>query len=347
MTIVEHLQELRSRLFKAVLGLFLGTIIGFIWYQVSFHIGHLHVLSLGELLKRPYCSLPPESRFGGNLTEECRLLATGPFEMFMLRLKVGALAGVVLSSPVWLYQMWAFITPGLVRRERRATFIAVTAAVILFCAGAALAYFVVNYGLAFLLEIGDEAQVAFLTGGEYFSFILALLLVFGVSFELPLFIVMLNIVGVLEYDTLKDKRRIIILCLFIFAAFMTPGGDPASMSAMAIALCIMVEIALQFCRLNDKRRAKQRAEWLDLADDEASGPVRSSGPIQSEPVTGPTGSRPAASTLNRPAPVRTTNQPRPSAPPASSPYGAPQASAQSGQAKPLSEREGSDFDDVL
>lgn len=291
MSIVEHIQELRSRLLKAILGIFFGTIIGFIWYQYSFTLGPwklpfgnltlgpAHFMSLGEILKEPYCQLPPEQRFGGADSTECRLLATSPFEMFLLRLKVGAIAGLVISAPFWLYQIWAYITPGLVRRERRNTLIAVTAAALLFVAGAVLAYFVVHFGLEFLLMVGDNAQIAALTGGQYFNFILVLIVIFGVSFELPLFIVMLNIVGVLPYETMKEKRRLIILVLFIFAAFMTPGQEPYSMVAMAISLTILMEIAIQFARINDKRRAKSRPDWMDLDDDVASGPVTSSGGI--------------------------------------------------------------------
>ncbi|MFO6504470.1 twin-arginine translocase subunit TatC [Corynebacterium freneyi] len=291
MSIVEHIQELRSRLLKALAAILVGTIVGFTWYQFSFTLGPwklpfgdatlgpAHFKSLGELLKEPYCQLPPEQRFGGADSNECRLLATSPFEMFLLRLKVGAIAGLVISAPFWLYQIWAYITPGLVRKERRNTFVAVTAAALLFVAGAVLAYFVVHVGLDFLLQVGDNAQIPALTGERYFNFILGLILVFGVSFELPLFIVMLNVVGVLKYETMKEKRRLIILLLFIFAAFMTPGQEPYSMVAMAVSLCILMEFAIQFARINDKRRENNRPEWMDLDDDVASGPITASGGI--------------------------------------------------------------------
>lgn len=291
MSIVEHIQELRSRLLKALAAILVATIVGFTWYQFSFTLGPwklpfgdatlgpAHFKSLGELLKEPYCQLPPEQRFGGADSAECRLLATSPFEMFMLRLKVGALAGLVLSAPFWLYQIWAYITPGLVRKERRNTLIAVASAALLFAIGAVMAYFVVLFALEFLLQMGDNAQIAALTGERYFNFLLALILIFGVSFELPLFIIMLNVVGVLRYETMKDKRRLIILLLFIFAAFMTPGQDPVSMMVLATSLTVLMEIAIQFTRINDKRRENDRPEWMDLDDDVASGPVTSSGGI--------------------------------------------------------------------
>lgn len=268
MSLVDHLKELRRRLVYALIALIIGTIIGFVWYQNSV----LGIPTLGDLLRGPYCSLPSEDRADFGVGDECRLLATGPFEMLLLRLKVGALAGLVFSSPIWLYQIWAFVTPGLLKGERRSTFTFVALAVTLFVAGAGLAYFVVDYGLAFLLTMGDETQVAWLTGERYFNFLLALLLIFGVSFEVPLIIGMLNVVGVLAYEDIKDKRRMIIMILFIFAALITPGHDPFSMVALAFALTILVEIALQFCRWNDRRRAKNRPEWLDL-DDESASPM--------------------------------------------------------------------------
>lgn len=281
MSIVEHIQELRRRLVISLLALGVGTIAGFIWYQHSF----LGVPSLGEILRAPYCSVDPSKRVDLGASGECRLLATGPFEMFMLRLKVGALVGSVLSSPVWLAQIWGFITPGLLKNERRWTASFVSIAVVLFVAGAVLAYYVLAYGLEFLLTIGDEAQEVALTGQLYFSFMLSLLLIFGVSFEVPLLIAVLNIVGVLAYDQVKDKRRYIIVGLAVFAAFMTPGQDPVSMVVLTLALTALVELALQFCRWHDKRRHRARPDWLDIDDEEstsiaAPAPVRSAASIR-------------------------------------------------------------------
>ncbi|QGU01992.1 Sec-independent protein translocase protein TatC [Corynebacterium kalinowskii] len=284
MTLVEHIQELRRRLLISIAALALGTVLGFIWYQHSF----FGLMSLGEILRGPYCQLDPSIRADFSPDGSCKLLATAPFEMFMLRLKVGALAGTVLASPVWLAQIWGFITPGLMKNERRWTFTFVSIAVLLFVAGAGLAYFVMAYGLEMLLQIGDETQITALSGERYYSFFLALLLVFGVSFEVPLIIIMLNIAGVLEYEAIKDKRRIIIMSLFVFAAFMTPGQDPMSMLALACALVVLVEIAMQFAKFNDKRRAKNRPDWLEEDDDHASkmdlGPGGVDGPAPVEPT---------------------------------------------------------------
>ena len=287
MSLVEHLQELRRRVIISLLALLAGTIVGFIWYQHA----PFGTMPLGEILRGPYCELPPESRADFTRDGECRLLATRPFEMFMLRLKVGALAGLVLSSPVWLYQIWAFIVPGLHKKERRSTFTFVTLAVMLFVLGALIAYFIVGFALEFLMTMGTEFAVSALTGQDYYNFLLGLLVIFGVSFEVPLIIIMLNIVGVLEYQTLKEKRRMIILILFVFAAFMTPGQDPFSMVVLAACLVLLVEMAIQFTRINDKKRQRERPEWMDLDDESAS-------PLNTAP-----GGTDAPAPISRPAPV--------------------------------------------
>lgn len=283
MTLVEHLTELRRRLMISLAAMCVGTVIGFIWYQTA----PFGMAPLGEIIRGPYCNLPADLRADFTGDGECRLLATTPFEMFMLRLKVGALAGLVLSSPVWLSQIWAFITPGLHRSEKRYTFVFVTLAVTLFVAGAVLAYVVLDKGLYVLMSIGNEFQVAALTGREYYGFLLALVTIFGVSFELPLVIVMLNLAGLLRYEHVKDKRRVIIVGLFIFAAFMTPGQDPFSMVALAASMTLLVELAFQFCRVHDKRAASSRPEWLGLDDDQASGPIAAPAPVTASPAPAP------------------------------------------------------------
>jgi sec-independent protein translocase protein TatC len=265
MTVVEHLYELRHRLGLALLAVLVGGVLGFVWFTVR--VGP--VPSLGDLMNGPYCALPASQRaaFTGH---SCALLQTQPFEAVMIRLKVGIAAGAVLTSPWWLYQVWAFVTPGLYARERRFALGFVACAAALFAGGAVMAYVVLPEALRVLSNVGGGNFVTALAAGQYVSFMLNLLLIFGVSFELPLLVVMLNRVGVLRYEKLRVWRRGIIFGLFVFAAFATPGQDPISMCVLAGGLSVLFEVSVQVARLHDRRLARQRVAegWDGVADDE-------------------------------------------------------------------------------
>ena len=260
MTLVAHLTELRNRIAKALFFIALGTVVGFIWYDRG----------LLTFLTGPYCEVPDRLRLDGD--GDCRLVVLDVFGGVLLRLKIAFIAGIGLSAPFWLYQLWAFITPGLKRNEKRYTVGFVAASTLLFAGGTVLAWLTLRKGLELLLRLaGDE--VAFqLTAPLYLSFVISLLVAFGLSLELPLIAVALNLVGILSYDALKKSRRWIFFLTIVFAAFVTPTQDPFTMLAMAGPMILLFELAIQTARLVDRRRARRAAieGFHDLDDDQAS-----------------------------------------------------------------------------
>jgi sec-independent protein translocase protein TatC len=284
MTLVAHLTELRNRIAKALLALLVATAVAFWWYEHG----------LGDFIRAPYCDLPAGLRYGGSADGGCGLLITDVFGGVFIRLKVSLLAGAVLSAPIWLYQLWAFITPGLKRNEKRYGFGFVAVSTILFALGAVLAYVSLSAGLELLLGLAGEGTVIALTAPDYIGFMLSLLVAFGVSFEVPLVAVALNLVGVLSYEVLRGARRWIFFLTIVFAAFVTPTQDPFTMLLMAGPMIVLFELAIQVARFVDRRRAKREAALglTGLADDEASplveGPSRLDEPSPlDEPTTAP------------------------------------------------------------
>jgi sec-independent protein translocase protein TatC len=264
MTLIAHLKELRNRIAIALLFVLLGTAVCFWWYDHG----------LGEFIRAPYCSIPDTDRAldTGSSSGDCRLLVTDVFGGALIRLKIAFIAGVVVSAPFWLYQVWGFITPGLKRNEKRYGVAFVAASSSLFALGAVLAYVSLKAGLALLLGLaGDNVAIA-LTAQDYIGFVISILLAFGVSFELPLIAVVLNLVGMLSHAALSKSRRWIYFLTIVFAAFITPTQDPFTMLLMAGPMCVLFEIAIQVARIVDRRRARRAAadELAGLDDDEAS-----------------------------------------------------------------------------
>jgi sec-independent protein translocase protein TatC len=261
MSLVAHLTELRNRIAKALVAVVVAGGVAFWWYQHG----------LGTFIRAPYCDLPANLRYGGG-KDGCGLLVTDVFGGVFIRLKVAALVGVVLSAPVWLYQLWAFITPGLKRNERRYAVSFVAASTLLFAGGAVLAYVFLGAGLRALLGLAGNGVVVALTAQDYIGFVLSVLIAFGVSFELPLVMVALNLVGVLSHAVLAKGRRWIMFLTIVFAAVVTPTQDPFTMLAMALPMMVLFEVAIQIARIVDKRRARRDAaeHFHDLPDDQPS-----------------------------------------------------------------------------
>ena len=276
MPLMEHLFELRTRLFFAVLGILVGTVVGFVWFGHG--IPAIGLPSLSEILTGPYCAVPATERVTFGAGDDCRLLATGPFSALELQLKSALIAGTVLSSPVWLHQLWAFVTPALYSRERRYAIVFVSSGALLFSVGAVLAYVVIREGLTVLLGFGGDATIAALSPDSYFSFLIAMLIIFGVSFELPLLLIMLNQIGMVSNAKLVAWRRYSIFGLVVFAGLVVPGNDPITMAALAAALVLLYEVSVLVTRIHDKRLAR-RAGTTALGDGTASEPPEPAAPL--------------------------------------------------------------------
>lgn len=263
MSVLDHLRELRRRLIIVLILVALGAVVGWVFYN-----------PLLDILKHPYCNIPYQHRLGAlnQSSEQCKLLFPAPLDGFTIRLKVSVVAGAIITAPLWLYQLWAFVTPGLKKNERRWTIAFVCTSTLLFAAGMALAYLTLAKGLDVLITQAGSGTQAALDVTKYISFVILMLLVFGASFELPLLIVMLNAVRVLPFKLLKKGQRIAIFLIFVFAAFATPSTDPFTMVAMAAPMCLLFELAVLWCFVHDRRRAARAAaeEAARLPDDVAS-----------------------------------------------------------------------------
>jgi sec-independent protein translocase protein TatC len=262
MSLIAHLTELRNRIALSLLALLVATAVSFWWYEHG----------LGDFIRAPYCNLPAKFRYGGTDSGGCGLLILDVFGGVFIRLKVSFLAGAVLSAPFWLYQLWAFITPGLKKNEKRYGIAFVAVSSLLFALGAVLAYVSLAAGLRLLLGLAGDGTIIALTAPEYIGFVLSLLVAFGVSFEVPLIAIALNLVGILSYEVLRKSRRWIFFLTIVFAAFVTPTQDPFTMLLMAGPMIVLFELAIQIARVVDKRRAKRAAAegFHDVGDDEAS-----------------------------------------------------------------------------
>jgi sec-independent protein translocase protein TatC len=190
----------------------------------------------------------------------------------MLQLKLCAMATVVVGSPYWLYQIWAFVVPGLHPHEKRWTRVFATVAGPLFVAGVAVGYYVLPKGLTVLIGFTPASIQSLVEFGDYFRFLTRMLLVFGIAFEIPLFVVMLSLAGVVSGKSLAAYRPWIVLGTFVFAAVATPSTDPFSMLMLAIPMTILFLVSEGIARVIDRRRHRRAAEAgiEGIGDDEAS-----------------------------------------------------------------------------
>ena len=260
MPLMDHIRELRNRVVKMALALGAGMIVGFIFFN-----------PVWKVIERPLCSATIRGQTGCKTLGVNMLALDGPLDPFYLRVKVAVIVGVILSSPVWLYQIWAFIAPGLYAREKRWGYIFIGAAVPLFLAGVTLAYWSLGRSMHYLLGLTPHGVANILQVDQYMSFVMAMVLAFGIAFEVPLLIIMLNLAGILTHQRFKKWRRALIFGVFLIAGMANPSPDPTTMLILGGACAALVEVAEFIVWSNDRRRARLHPDpYAGLADDQLS-----------------------------------------------------------------------------
>lgn len=235
-TLTSHLSELRTRLIRAVLGIIVGTISCYSFSDKIF-----------DAIRRPIAPYLPE---GG-------LIFTGPADLFIAHLKLSVVAGIIVSCPYWLYQIWLFIAPGLYKNERKYASVFILTGSLLFLTGIAFCYFgVLPIAFEFLLNYGGGQDKPFIAIDQYLSFFTQMCLVFGAAFELPLIIVILGMLGIVSQKFLREKRRFAIVILAFFAAILTPP-DVLSMGLMLVPLVFLYEVSVIIVGIFEKKRLEQ------------------------------------------------------------------------------------------
>lgn len=225
MSLIDHLVELRSRVIKSVAAIAIGAVIGFLLYN--------RVL---ELLQSPYCDVVPSNR--------CKFLVTDPLEGFAIRMKVSAYVGFLIGSPVVLWQLWRFVTPGLYPKERKYAVPFVASGVLLFVMGAGIALLTLEQTLRFLVSVGGESIETFYAPGKYISLVIFMMLAFGAGFEFPIVLVFLQLAGIVRWQQLAEWRRYAIVVIFIIDAVITPSQDPVSLLALGIPMVLFYEVSI-------------------------------------------------------------------------------------------------------
>jgi sec-independent protein translocase protein TatC len=259
MPLMDHLRELRNRVVIAGLVIIAGMIVALCFSNWTWSV-----------ITRPYCEAAIK-HVTGCQKQGHQLIVTSVFDGFFLRIKVAFFLALIGTCPVWLFQLWAFIAPGLYRREKKWAYVFVGAAAPLFIGGAALAYLVMDRGLHYLLSITPNGVEPLITVDSYFGYFTGMLLGFGLVFEIPLLIVMLNVVGILTHERFRKWRRMIIFGIFLIAGVVNPSPDPWTMLLLGGLALILTEAAEVFVYLNDKRRARNNPNpYEGLADDEVA-----------------------------------------------------------------------------
>ena len=262
MPLLDHLRELRKRIMRAAFFIFIFSILGFVYYD-----------QIITTLAEPVCDLKLAQSSGSN---NCgSLFISGVLGPLNLQVKVAFLTGVIISAPFWLYQLWAFIAPALHRKERRKSVLFIIAATPFFTLGAALAYYILPIAIRVLFGFTPESLNNLVRFDDYLSFVLRIILIFGLAFELPVFLVSLNLIGVLSGKAILKPWRFAIFGITLFVAAFSPTADPLSMAALALPLILFYFGAGGIALLVDKKREKKSKVIGDnqAADIDEASPI--------------------------------------------------------------------------
>ena len=224
MTLVEHLTELRRRVLVSAAAFLVMATVAFLGYN--------WILAV---LKHPYCQVAPA---------HCGFYVTGPLDGLALRIKIAAYGGLFLASPIWLWELWRFITPGLNPKEKKYAIPFIVATISLFALGASVAFLIFPHALQWLDSIGGPSLNQILDPIKYLNLIVLLMVAFGVTFEFPVLLVSLEMAGVLTPKQLSSWRRWAIIGIVVLAGVITPSSDPFSMLAMAVPLYLFYEVSI-------------------------------------------------------------------------------------------------------
>lgn len=227
MSLVDHLGELRKRIFRSIIAVALGSAIGF-YFATPVRV----------FLQVPLGGIP--------------LQVLGVGDAFVIQVKIALVIGIILAMPVLLYQLWAFIAPGLTPSERKSVRPWIPMALVFFALGVVIAYVVLPYAIKFLFSFTDASLEARPAAGQYFDFVTTMFLAFGLVLEFPILLVGLSTVGIVTSDRLRSSRRMVILGIAIFAAIVTPGGDLVSPFVLGATMFLLYELTILFIRRNGK-----------------------------------------------------------------------------------------------
>ena len=236
MGVLEHLTELRIRIIRSLIAVLIGAIAGWLLYP-----------EIINFILDPYCE---------TLGTDCTLRVDEPLEGLNTRFMVSVYAGLALAVPVWLWQFWKFVSPGLHKGERRQGLLLTGSGIVLFVAGTTLAFLTLPRALDFLVSVGGTDLITEFRAKAYISFVIKMMLAFGLGFQLPVVLIILQRLGILSYVTLRRQWRYAVVIIVVVVAVLTPSGDPISLLALAVPMYLLYELSILYGWIRKRRMMK-------------------------------------------------------------------------------------------